>query len=210
VLAAVSLLLILGCFVSACSCRARWADLSPSTRFILALFAAGVAGLYAFMLCTGWSSTSALINESIGALAVGGYSLLILLLTLFHPKILTWLVTTVLLLPVPVAFVLLPLSAPSGGTIAPEHVVGNLYVDKVHWDAGAMGSSGTTLLLYEKPRLVPFVKHHLQRIVFDDAKCLSDKAFVILQPDRRHVLARCPWPEYLHKEGFHDFLVPLY
>ena len=157
-LGAVSLLLILGCFVSACCCRARWADLSPGTRFILPVLAAGVAGLYAFMLCTGWISTSALINESIGALAVGGYSLLILLLTLFHPKILTRLVATVLLLPVLVAFVLLPLSAGSGGTIASEHVVGNLYFDRVPWDAGAMGSSGTTRLLYEKPRLLPFLK----------------------------------------------------
>jgi hypothetical protein len=162
------------------------------------------------MLCTGWISISALINELIGALAVGGYSLLVLLLTLFHAKTVTRLVATVLLLPVLAAFVLLPLSVRSSDTIASEHVVGNLYVDKVHWDAGAMGSSGTTLLLYEKPRLVPFVEHHLQRIVFDDAKCLSDKAFVVLQPDRRHVLARCPWPEYLHREGFHDFLVPLY
>ena len=174
------------------------------------MLAAGVVALYAFMICTGWISTSALINELIGALAVGGYSLLILLLTLFRPKTLMRIVATVLFLPVLVALVLLPLSAQSSGAIASEHVAGDLYVDKVSWDAGAMGSSGTTLLLYEKPRFAPFIKHQLKRVVFDDAKCQSDEAFVVLRPDHRHVLARCPWPEYLHREGFHDFLLPLH
>ena len=93
-------------------------------RFILPVLAAGVAGLYVLMLCTGWISRSALVNASIGALAVGGYSPLILLLTLFHPKTVTRLVATVLLLPVLAAFVLLPLAARSSDTISSEHVVG--------------------------------------------------------------------------------------
>jgi len=72
-----------------------------------------------------------------------------------------------------------------------------------------MGSSGTTLLIYEKPLFAPFIKHNLRTVVFDDSKCVSAEAFAVLQPDLRHVLARCPWPEYLHKAGFPDFLVPL-
>lgn len=152
-------------------------------------------------------STSALVNEAIGALAVGSYSLLVLLLTLQSGTLMR-VAAIVLLLPAPAAFVLLPLAA--GVPSASEHVAGNLYVGKVRWDAGAMGSSGTTLLLYERSRFAPFVQHRLQRVVFDDAKCLSDQAFVVLQPDGRHVLARCPWPEYTHREGFHDFVVPLY
>lgn len=161
------------------------------------------------MLYRGWICTSALVNEALGAMAVGGYSLLVLLLTLFQPKILTRSLAALLLLPVPIAAVVLLLAC-SPGPIKTRLIAGELFVDQVRWDAGAMGSSGTTLLLYQKPRFAPFLEHHLQRVVFNDSKCRADEAFVVLQPDKRHVLARCPWPEYSRKAGFHDFLVPLY
>jgi hypothetical protein len=209
VLAVAILLLMLVCFAGACWCRSHWADLARPVRSILRALASGFTGLYAFMLCTQWVCTSALANEIVGALAVGGYSLLVLLLTVFPSKI-ARLLPVLLLLPVPAAMVWLPLSARSSGPIATQHVAGELYVDKWRWDAGAFGSSGTILLLYEKPRLVPFVEHRLQRVVFDESKCQSDRAFVVMQADRRHALARCPWPEYLQRPGFHDFLVPLY
>jgi hypothetical protein len=161
------------------------------------------------MLATSWAFTSRFANEMIGCLATGAYSLLVSLLTLFRPKLLLRGVAFLLLLPVMAALVVLPLSAYSQGRIQTQHITGNLFMDKVPWDAGAMGSSGTTLFIYEKPRLVPFIQHILQTVIFDDSECVSAEAFVVLQSDLRHVLARCPWPEYQHKEGFHDFLVPL-
>lgn len=110
----------------------------------------------------------------------------------------------------PAAFVWLPLSASGRSHTRTDHVTGTLFVDKVPWNAGAIGSSGTTLVIYDRPRLVPFIEHRLQLVVFDDSKCLSNAAFVVFQADGRHVLARCPWPEYEHRQGFHDFLVPIY
>jgi hypothetical protein len=95
-------------------------------------------------------------------------------------------------------------------TIRSGHIAGDLYYDKVLWDAGAIGSSGTTLRIYERPGHFRFIERTLKSVVFDDAKCESDKAYVTLQADGRHVMARCPWLEYEHKQGSHDFLVPLY
>src|SRR5215469_13754404 len=144
---------------------------------------------------------SAAVNEILGSLAVGGYTLPILLLTFLRPRTLFYALVSLLLLVVPVEMVMLPLSAISQGPIKTEHIEGNLYFDKIPWDADALGSSGTTLSIYEKAAVIPFVRHDLQRVVFDDAKCLSEKALVVLQPDRRHALARCPWPQYEHRRA---------
>jgi hypothetical protein len=103
----------------------------------------------------------------------------------------------------------LPLSGLRQGPIETQHIAGQLFTDRVSWDAGGFGSSGTTLFIYEKPRPLPFLRHDLQRVVFDNRKCASSEAFAVLQPDGRHVIARCPWNEYEHKQGYHDFLVPL-
>ena len=191
-------------------CRHRWAPFSPRTKLSLMLTAVILVATYAAMVVTGWHLTSPLANEVLGSLAVGAYSLLVLLLTLLRPKPLSWGLVFPLLLAVPIALVWLPLTAVSQGPIITEQIAGNLYFDKVPWDAGAMGSSGTTLLIYERPANMPFIRHSLQRVVFDDAKCESDRAFVVVQADARHALARCPLREDEHKQGFHDFRVPLF
>jgi len=195
--------------MGACKLRINWMQFARRRKSALILASGSLVGGYAFMLVTNWAFTPPLVNEMIGCLATGGYSLLVSLLTLFRPKRLLRGVAFLLLLPVAAALVVLPLSAYSQGQIQTQHITGTLFVDKVPWDAGAIGSSGTTLFIYEKPRFVPFIQHILQVVIFDDSKCVSAEAFVVLQPDLRHVLARCPWPEYQHKEGFHDFLVPL-
>ena len=209
-LAAFSLLMIFVCFVAACHIRSRWALVSRRTKSLLIFAAWLLVAAYGFMLSTGWRFTSPLANEIVGSATVGAYTLLVLLVTLMRPKPLTYSLAALLLLPVPAALAWLPLTARDPGPVETSYIAGTLFVKKFHWDAGAMGSSGTTLLIYDKPRFIPFIEHSLQRVVFDDAKCSSDKAFVMLEADGRHVLARCPWHEYQHRQGFHDFLVPLF
>ena len=200
----------LGGVVGAGLCRTHWANFSRLAKINVPLGGGSFIAVYVFMAFSGWGFTSALANELVGSIAVGGYTLLALLMTRFRPKPLAYCLAIILLLPVPVALLWLPLLAHSQGPIVTEHISGTLFVEKVRWDAGAMGSSGTTLIISDKPRFVPFVEHRFRKINFNDTVCLSRKAFVVLQPDARHVLARCPWPEYQHKDGFHDFLVPLY
>ncbi len=77
------------------------------------------------------------------------------------------------------------------------------------WDAGAMGSSGVDIWIYRTPRYLPFLQRTIHSIRFDDMKCNSKAARLILQPDRRHVIARCPYFDYQHMQGYHDFLIPL-
>jgi hypothetical protein len=190
--------------------RLNWTRFSRRTKRHLLLVSAVTVVTYTAMLASHWRFSSPVVNEILGSLAVGSYSLLVVLMTLLRPKLLFYGLVTLLILVVPMALVVLPLSAYTQGSIKTEHIAGNLYFDKLPWDAGAMGSSGTTLLIYERPASVPFMVHDLQRVVFDDGKCISNKALVLLQTDGRHVLARCPWPEYEHKQGFHDFLVPLF
>jgi hypothetical protein len=190
------------------ACRVRWADLSRLVRFALMDASALLVSAYAFMAFSGWGFMSPVANEMVGATAVGGYALLALLITRLRPKALAYCAAVVLFLPVTVALVWLPmLASPPQFPIKTEPIAGTLYVRKVRWDAGAMGSSGTNLFIYDRPRSVPFVQHMLREVVFDDAKCQSSEAFVVLQADGRHVLARCPYGD---KVGFHDFLVPLF
>ena len=125
------------------------------------------------------------------------------------PKTLTYGVAAILMLAVPVALVVLPLSWAAAGPVGTEHVGGKLYMGRLSWDAGALGSSGHTLVFFEKPSFPPFVERRLQRVVFGDTKCQSNKAFAELQPDGEHVLVRCPWYDS-DRPGTHDFLIPLY
>jgi hypothetical protein len=209
-LSALTVLMILVSVTRAFKLRLDWRQLSRRTKSALLSASGLLVAVYVSMLATGWATHSALVNVIVGSLAVGAYSLVVLLLTLFRPKLLFAGVALLLLLPVAAAFVVLPLSAYSQGQIKTEHVAGTLFVEKIPWDEGALGSSGTTLLIYETPRFVPFIRHNLVTVVFDDSNCVSTEAFAVLQPDLRHVLARCPWYEYQQKEGFHEFLVPIF
>ena len=123
-LPALTVLMILVSVRGACKLRIDWIHLSRRTKLVL-IFASGslVAG-YASMLVTGWASTSPLVNQIVGSLATGAYSLLVLLLTLFRPKLLFWGLVFLLLLPVAAALLVLPLSAYSQGQIKTEHITG--------------------------------------------------------------------------------------
>ncbi len=195
------------CLACACQLRRRWEYFSRRKRSFLLPACSTLVLAYAFMRITGWHFASLVADEMVGSLALGGYALLVLLLTLLRSKWVAYSATGLLLLAVPCALIWLPLSAYSQFPIETEHIAGTLFVKKIRWDAGAMGSSGINFLIYDKP--VPFAEHGLQTVIFDDRKCISANAFLVLQPDGRHVLARCPWYEYQHRQGFHDFLVPL-
>jgi hypothetical protein len=208
-LAAASLISILACFVAACWCRVRWAALPPRAKPALIFSAALLTGTYALAVRAGWAFAAPWANVLLGAAAVGSYTLLALPLSLLRPKMLTRAMAGLLLIPVLAAFVLLPLSAGYAG-ISESNVAGDLYFAKCRWDAGAFGSSGIKLALYRKPRLAPFLIHNIGAVVFDDAKCDTERAYMVLDPDGRHILARCPWPAYSHRPGFHEYRVPVY
>ncbi len=207
-LAVLALFLTLGCVVSACQCRGNWVQFSRRKKRFLIPAALSLVAAYAFMLLSGWHFTSPVVNEITGSIATGCYTLLVLV-TLFRPKPLTYSLTALLLLPVPIALLGLPLAARTQGPVKTDHISGTLFVDKVPWDTGAL-DSGTTLLIYDKPRSLPFIQHSLRTIILNDSKCVSSKAFVLLQADGRHILARCPLYEHQGAQGFHDFLVPIF
>jgi hypothetical protein len=192
-------------------CRESWWQFSRRVRTLLLISCGTFLTAYVFMIWTHWGFSLTAVNHVMGWLALGGYSLLALLLTTLRPKRLTYAAACLLLLVSPAAA--LWMFVQTLAVLQPvetQQLTRTLFVDKTTWDAGAMGSSRTNLWIYEKPRYAPFLHHSLQWVRFDDTKCQAKQAFAVLQPDRRHVLARCPWPEYQHQTGFHDFLVPLY
>src|SRR5258708_5901614 len=93
-------LLVLLCMIGAGWCRVAWGGLSWRKKTLSVFAASSSVTIYTFSVLTGWHFTSTLADEIMGALAVGGYSLLITLLTLFRPKPLTQSVGALLLLPV--------------------------------------------------------------------------------------------------------------
>lgn len=194
-------------------CRERWWQFSSRLRMLLLASSGTFLTAYVFMVWTHWGFSLSAVNQVLGWLAVGGYSLLALLLTTVRPRRITYTTACVLLLVSPAAALWMFVQAlSSSSAVETQKITPTLLVDKTIWDVGAMGSSGTILSIYERPRYAPFLRHDLQRVRFDDAKCQAQSAFVVLQPDQRHVLARCPapWPEYQHQTGSHDFFVPLY
>jgi hypothetical protein len=193
------------------ACRSDWWQLSRRVRTLLLALSGTFLTAYVLMILTQWGFASRGANHLLGWLAVGGYSLLVSLLTTLSPKWLTRSAAALLLLLSPVAALWMFATTFSGSSPTETQKVGaTLFVDKTRWDAGAMGGSGADLVIYERPRYAPFLMRELRWVRFDDAKCNSQRAFVVLQPDQRHVLARCPFGPEQTGPGFHDFLIPLY
>lgn len=162
-------------------------------------------------MITHWHTSFPVIDEIQQWIATGCYGFLALLIFRLRPKWLTTTCSCILFIPAPLICLFLALGLLFAGERTGKQPIGDsFYVSRVHWDAGAMGSSGTNLLLSYQPAYFPFFEHDVNWIRFDDEKCYSARAFVVIQPDRKHVLARCPWYDSQHKDGYHDFLVPLY
>ena len=133
---AVTLLSLLGAWW----CRIFWV-VFPRRRKVLLFVASSLClGTYAVILFSPWAFTAPLANGVLGGLAVGGYSLLVMLATFLKPRWLFRGLAVVLLLPVLAGVVIVPLRAESRMKI--EHIGGTLFVGKYSWDPGALGGPG--------------------------------------------------------------------
>ncbi len=200
--------MVLGGWCIALILRNRWTNF-PRRRKVLAIaFSLLLIFVYVTMRATAWRFTSTVMDEAMPAAAVASYTFLALLLSLVRPKWLTGSFAGLLLLPAAVAVLWLPLLAWRDSGNQTEHVAGTIFIEKHHWDKGALGSSGTTLWIYNRPRVFPAVEH-VQKVTFDDAGCNSEQAFVVLQSGGDQALARCYMYENDDGPVYHDVLVPL-
>jgi hypothetical protein len=204
-----ALLFLIAVVLAAIWARIRWPRLPKSAQLALCILSGLLIAIYVLEIQSGWHPGSLVFNQILQWLAVGGYALLVLLISLFKPK---WLATTamaILLLPVLAALVYFPITLVGDNSVETHRLSDTLFVDRTHWDAGTAGSSGSDFLIYYRPRHAPFLSRNLQKLRFDDAKCNTAQAFMLLNPDGKSILARCPWWPDQHQAGYHDFVVPL-
>ncbi len=207
----IALICMAAAIFNAVDIRLRWSKLNPEAQRVVTWTSLACLMLYALELVTHWHTSFRLVNELHQWLTLGCYALLALLVSRIWRNWFAAICSGMLFLLAPMACLFLTLGLLFRTEPQRREPIGNgFFVSKVHWDAGAMGSSGTNLLISYQPHYLFFLERDVNWVRFDDAKCNAEEAFLVVQPDRRHVLARCPWHSYEHKDGYHDFLVPLY
>ncbi len=192
---------------------ANWPMLGQSSKVMLIAVSSVLTALYAFELRTGWHAASTIFNAVQGWATVGCYTLLILLFRTLRPQWLTRTLSVVLFLPMGLAFVVLPLSVVSyrsDARLDSTKMGHDFFFTRTRYDAGAFGSSGYTVSTYYQPSRAPFLVRSGSSIRFDDGKCNASQSFAVLEPDHKHVIARCPWYLSQNKKGYRDVRVPTF
>jgi hypothetical protein len=164
-------------------------------RLILICTSVIVIVLHVLFEVTKWSTTSDRLNVLINWLAIGGYELLVLLFSRVSPRWLTLPSAFILLVPLISSSVLLPLTALfQPGSQAKVLIADHLFYEVVPWANTGGGNAGVDIVIYRRSLLVPFLRHKLHAIPFNNQECNAYAAFATSLP-ANHFLGRCPyWP----------------
>ncbi|MGD0444782.1 MAG: hypothetical protein ABSA39_12680 [Edaphobacter sp.] len=180
----------------------------PRTRVSLLCASVAVVVLHVLFEATKWSTTSDRLNVVISWLAIAGYELLVLSFSRVSPKWLTLPSAAILLVPLVSSSILFPLSElfqPNPQAIVP--IGDHLFYEVTQWANIEGGNAGVDIIIYHRLPLVPFLRHKLQVIRFNNQECNAYAAFAISLP-AKHYLGRCPyWPS--QSTGTLDKLFPV-
>lgn len=187
-----------------------WLRIPPRLRSFLIRASIAIVVLHALFVVTKWTTTSDRLNVIINWLAIAGYELLVLLFSRLSPRWLTIPSAAILLIPLFAASIMFPLAhlfAPGSNKNFP---LGDHHFYKVEpWANVGGGNAGVDILIYYYPPFVPFLRHKLQNIPFNDHECNASAAVAIPGPNAKTVLGRCPhWPT--EPAGSIDKLVTLH
>jgi hypothetical protein len=161
-------------------------------RGILAIAFAFVVLRVGF-IATQWSMTSTRMNAVICWLAVAGYEVLLARFSLMRPQWLTATSAAILLTPLIGSTLLLPLTRIFDWTAADISQLSGPYIlERSPWDTDASGNSGIDLIVFYRPRVVPFLRHISQRASFGDDECNPREATVEADPQSQMVHFHCP------------------
>jgi hypothetical protein len=186
-----------------------WLRIPPRWRYFLIRVSMAVIVLHALFVATKWTTTSDHLNVVINWLAIAGYELLVLLFCRLSPRWLTIPSTAILLIPLFAASIVFPLTHLFEPGINKNIPIGDhLFYEIVPWANAGGGNAGVDILIYYRPPFVPFLRHKLRTIPFNDQECNANAAFAIPGPTAKTVLGRCPrWPS--EPAGSFDKLFPL-
>lgn len=175
--------------------RIFWLRFPQRVRPILIGTSVIVIVLHVLFEATKWSTTSDRVNVLIDWLAIAGYELLVLLFSRVSPRWLTLPSAFILLVPLISSSVLLPLTALfQPGSQAKVLIADHLFYEVVPWANTGGGNAGVDIVIYRRSLLVPFLRHKLHAIPFNNQECNAYAAFATSLP-ANHFLGRCPyWP----------------
>ena len=173
--------------------RIFWSRVPPRLRFLLIRASIAIIALHGLFAVTKWTTTSERLNVLINWLAIAGYELLVLLFSRLPPRWLTLPSTIILLIPLFASSILGPLTdifEPASHKNLP--LGDHLYYQINPWTNSGGGNKGVDVIIYYRPPFVPFLRHKLQSIPFNDQECNSRAASAVALPAKKTVLARCP------------------
>jgi hypothetical protein len=183
-----------------------WLRVPPRFRAFLVRASIALIVLHGAFSVTKWSTTSDRLNVLINWLAIAGYELLILLFSRLSPRWLTIPSAAVLLVPLFASIVIIPLTHLFyPGTVKTGPLGNHLFYNVDPWTL----SGGVDVIIYYRSPFIPFLRHKVQTIPFNDQECNSIAAFAELGTTPRTVLGRCP-SRPVGSTGTLDKLLPLH
>lgn len=187
--------------------RVFWLHIPPKLQQNLLRVAIVLLLVELVFTVTKWSTSYAYVNVLLKWAAVVSYELLLILFTRWQPKLLTSLCAVILLVPLFAASVLMQLNALFEPVTSESVSFGNsLTYERNNWGRATPGNSGEDLVIFYQPRLLPFFRHELVHVPFNNHQCNAAASYAELGPTPKTILAHCP---YWEGPGSEDRLLPL-
>ena len=172
--------------------RIFWLRVPARLRFFLLRGSIAVIILHAVFQVTKWSTASDRLNVFINWLAIAGYQLLVLLFSRLSPRWLTVPCAVILMTPLFASSILQPLTSLfQQGDYKRQSIGNHMFFQVVPW-ANAGGNAGVDVQIYYSPPFLPFLRHRIQNVPFNNRECNAYAAFAILEPSAKMVIGRCP------------------
>lgn len=173
--------------------RIYWSHLTPRIHHILLAGAGAAIAIQVLGRATHLQPSSQFFDASLNWFSFAGYEFLILLLTLFRPRLVTSVIAAVLILPILSASTLLPLSAifdRMPQTTTP--LGGNLFSVRTIVNRSSVGTSAADLEVFYRTPWLPFLQHRIVSTRFFNTQCDTAAAFATLQSEQKTVVLTCP------------------
>jgi hypothetical protein len=189
--------------------RIFWLRVPPRLRLFLIRASIVMIIVHGLFVLTKWNTTSDRLNVLINWLAVASYELLVLLFSRLSPRWLTLPSAIILLIPLFASSILIPLTHLFEPRFHEYVSIGDHLFSQISpWPNTGGGNPGVDVMIYYRSPFIPFLRHKVQVIPFNDEECNSNAASAIAFPAKKTVLGRCPyWPS--QAAGTRDKLLPL-
>jgi hypothetical protein len=185
-----------------------WPRVPPHIRTFLICASVALIILHGLFTVTKWTTVSNRLNVLIAWLAIVGYELLVLRFSRLSPRWLTVPSAIVLLILVFASSVVVHLDQIFDPALQRVPLPSHLYYEITPWRNVGAGTTGVDVAIYRRPALVPFLRHKIQAIPYNDHECNANASYAIVLPEKKSVLGRCPyWPS--QSSGSYDKLLPL-